>query len=251
MKAHVQLARLMGLAGAIVVLRRAGRGTLALPQRWSRVAIANWAVERSPTVLVFAGLRIVVLGLAYYLAVIVAATLVARALRLAWLQRLTQALTVPSLRGLTGAIAGGAFATTALATPLVSPPALGTVAPLGSRPVHHRSADAEPPLLWQLPDPIGPPAASRVAAAVGPPAPPRAPPAASTTVWVVARGDNLWGIAEDALGRAWRRAPTIAATAMYWRSVVASSGLADPNLVFPGQRIALPAPPDPPSNAAC
>jgi hypothetical protein len=59
------------------------------------------------------------------------------------------------------------------------------------------------------------------------------------TVVVVRAGDNLWVIAQRALGGA-----TNAEIAPYWRRVIAANTATlrshDPNLIFPGERLVLP-----------
>lgn len=95
------------------------------------------------------------------------------------------------------------------------------------------------------------------------PAPPAtAPPATATEVAheqpgpqaataTVQPGDHFWGIAEQALSDAWGRQPTDAELAPYWRRLIEHNRhrLADPtnpDLLFPGQVVALPeAPPRP------
>ena len=64
----------------------------------------------------------------------------------------------------------------------------------------------------------------------------------------VAPGDNLWVIAERSLAGALHRHPSIHETAPYWLQVVDAnrSRLTDPgnpDLVLPGQVIAMPPPP--------
>jgi nucleoid-associated protein YgaU len=61
----------------------------------------------------------------------------------------------------------------------------------------------------------------------------------------VERGDNFWTIAQDALHTTWGRTPSHAETTDYWRQLVAVNRdrLApphDPDLIYPGQRFALP-----------
>ena len=69
--------------------------------------------------------------------------------------------------------------------------------------------------------------------------PPAASPATPTT-WVVAPGDHLWSIAERTLAAA-GRATGDADVAPYWLAVVAANeDLADPDLLRPGQVVALP-----------
>jgi hypothetical protein len=60
-------------------------------------------------------------------------------------------------------------------------------------------------------------------------------------VHVVEPGDHLWSIAERTLLAATDGAPSVADTADYWRAVLAANPhLVDPDLVYPGETIALP-----------
>jgi hypothetical protein len=70
--------------------------------------------------------------------------------------------------------------------------------------------------------------------------------------WEVERGDHFWGIAETTLAQAWGRPPTDAEIVGYWRTLIdvnrdrlAPPG--DPDLIHPGQRFVLPAPPPDPN----
>jgi DNA-binding SARP family transcriptional activator/nucleoid-associated protein YgaU len=67
-------------------------------------------------------------------------------------------------------------------------------------------------------------------------------------------GDNFWTLAETELATAWGRAPSNAEIAGYWQSYVEGNRdrlppPRDPNLIFPGQVFAAPAPPADPTGA--
>jgi len=71
------------------------------------------------------------------------------------------------------------------------------------------------------------------------------------TTWTVRPGDSLWVIAKSVLHAAWGRAPSNEETGRFWVVVVAInrprlSDPANPNLLFPGQSMAVPPPPPPP-----
>jgi nucleoid-associated protein YgaU len=72
--------------------------------------------------------------------------------------------------------------------------------------------------------------------------------AASPRSHTVVAGDHLWDIAERTLAAAWERPPSPEELASYWRQLVAASigrlASGDPDLIFPGEVIDLPAIPD-------
>lgn len=92
-------------------------------------------------------------------------------------------------------------------------------------------------------DDASPTAAAATAPAVEADAPATAVQPGPQTHDVVA-GDNLWSIAERTLARAWSRPPTAAETAAYWRELIdlnrARLRSGDPDLIHPGERLALP-----------
>jgi hypothetical protein len=103
------------------------------------------------------------------------------------------------------------------------------------------SADAPtepmPPLLHDL----GPVDHERVRRPLAPHAELDAQPAGDD-VWVVERGDHLWGVAETTLAERGEKT-TDAAVARYWRDVIALNRTAigsDPDLIHPGLVLRLP-----------
>jgi hypothetical protein len=81
----------------------------------------------------------------------------------------------------------------------------------------------------------------------GPTDPPAAAVGAATT-WVVEPGDHLWAIAERTLAEAWQRPPNDHEIDPFWRAIVERNRphLRDPqnpDLLFPGDRIEVLAPP--------
>jgi hypothetical protein len=68
--------------------------------------------------------------------------------------------------------------------------------------------------------------------------------------WTVRPGDSFWSISEDTLTAAWGRPPTDREIAPFWLEVIAANRdrLPDPghpNLLFPGDVVAVPRPPEP------
>lgn len=163
------------------------------------------------------------------------------------------------------------------------PPPVETMRRLPDEPAQPPVASTIPPVtMRRLPDepppPSPPPApAPRASTSTAPPparapAPPghaAVPPARAPTTsgpvteapankapatpapsgsWAVRPGDHFWAVAEDVLARAWGRPPTGAELAPYWRSVVEANRARlrdprNPDLLFPGQVLAVPPPP--------
>lgn len=150
----------------------------------------------------------------------------------AWRYRALGSLPAP-LRGVVGATAVGLgvlLGDPAGAQPPEPPPATFTLRSLD---------DPLPPPAPPGPEPE--PAAGRQPGADGRPAATMIGPHHGPTSWTVRPGDHLWSIAEAVLASAGR--PTDdAAVAPFWRAVVgANPQLADPDLVLPGDVVAVPA----------
>ncbi len=65
---------------------------------------------------------------------------------------------------------------------------------------------------------------------------------ATPATWIVGPGDHLWAIAEATVSQATGRPAADAETTRYWqRLIVENPEVTDPDLVLPGQVIALPA----------
>jgi hypothetical protein len=211
------VALLAAESGAVWLLRTLGAGAgFALPHDH----VVRWLLHASTEDLVAVAAHTVGLALAYWL---LAATVLSCARR-----------AVPRWRG-------------RLALDLVTPPALrrvldrawvlGVGASLAIGAVHPAGASAarrdEPVPRTPAPVTAPPPAPLAV----------RPPPRAVS----VRAGDNLWVIAGRALEQDQRRAAP-GAVAAYWHEVIAANAASlrshDPNLIFPGERIVLPPPPD-------
>ncbi|MGH9283765.1 MAG: LysM peptidoglycan-binding domain-containing protein, partial [Acidimicrobiales bacterium] len=86
---------------------------------------------------------------------------------------------------------------------------------------------------------------------VEPAAAPAPPPTADPHTWTVQPGDHFWSVAERVLAEAWRRPPTDTEVDPYWRTLVEANRArlrdpGNPDLLFPGQVIEVPALPAPP-----
>jgi hypothetical protein len=238
------------LAGAALALQQSGRGALAPPPLAHPGQWAGWLLRREPVAAAFSLLRLVGLGALWYL---VAVTVVGVVLRLVGAARLVTAadrLTVAPVRRLLAGISLGLAATT-VAT--VAGPATLLPVAVASQPAPTTTTTttlarpgSDPPATVTMH--LLSPAELAPAAAAPAPSAQTVPPAASAAGhWTVRPGECFWTIAEAVLTREWGRAPTDAEIVPYWhrlidvnRAVLAHPG--DPDLVFPGQVFAIPAP---------
>lgn len=279
------------LAGTAAILHGVG-GTLAPPPLSQPGQLGQWLEQRQPAEAAFAVVRLLALGLAWYLLVITVACTVARAIGGASLVRAADAVSVPLVRRLVGGALGVTLAAAtltggggaALAEEHIGPPgpSAGTesmhrlpdgqpfatrpaAAPTTAAPAGSRTSPV--PTMQRLPA-TAPTRASptnqtslattTTAAAAGDapavaPVPAEAAPAvaplpAGGRTWVVQPGDHFWAVAERVLAEVWGRAPADEEVDGYWRSLVdANAGQlrdpGNPDLLFPGQIIAVPAPP--------
>jgi hypothetical protein len=153
------------------------------------------------------------------------------------------------------AVAGDAGASIAPPPPVLRslPPTPSTARPASSPPSTHipnASSNSNPPATH--------PAASPVTLPAPPPSAGTSPTFSGTepqlpATWTVRPGDSLWRIAEQTLGEASGREASDADVARYcsWIVELNRSSLpnpANPNLIFPGDLIRLPALPNPGGN---
>lgn len=220
---------------AVVVLFRLGhRAGFAAPTH----AFGRWIRAEPTEVLVAALGRLAGLTLGAWL---LGTTLLSMARRLVPAWRSVRALdlaTPPSVRRLldrTLAVGLGA----SLAITAVRPAAAAPSRPIavgGRAGSAASSADVPVPRV----PPVSTPRAPRPT--VAPRASPKTAPTQSSGTVVVRPGDNLWVIARRAV-----RSDDPATIAPYWRAVVAANAPTlrsrDPNLIYPGERIRLPAGP--------
>jgi hypothetical protein len=248
------------LAGSLLLLHAVG-GTLAPPPLTDPSGWAGWFDARQPAEAVVALLRVLALGLAWYL---MAATVTGTALRLAGAARLVpaaDALTVPLVRQLVNGAFGLSLAAVTLSGTAGAAPAAGSTQPRAAVETMERLPDeaggAPAPTMRRLPDQDSAGAtpstiAPRPAAVpAGGPDGPDGPDGPRT--WEVRPGDHFWGVAERILTEVWQgAAPTDAEVDPYWRAVVEANRSmlrdpANPDLLFPGQVITVPPPPARPS----
>ncbi|MFA9432656.1 LysM peptidoglycan-binding domain-containing protein [Egicoccus sp. AB-alg2] len=237
-----------------------GEGGLAAPP-WPGPAFLGWLAETEPLWATMALLRVLVLALAWYLVGVTMIGGLSHLTRAARLIRLADAVTVPAVRRLLQSALG-----VGLATAMVGAAAPARAEPLplqvldivtddataggsGAEPDRRAPPDREVgpvgelpvvlQLLDQYPGAADPPAATVAVAAADASGP------ASTEYRVVA-GDSFWTIAKAQLTDAHGTSPDDAQVVVHWRQLVEDNRdrLADPDnpdLLFPGQRLALPA----------
>lgn len=259
------------VAAVMAGLHLLGSGPLAAPGVGSLAELQTWMEDRDAVTVGVVALRLVALGVGYHLIATTALALVGRLLRCPWLVRFAEASTLPPLRGVVRRLAGlGLSAAAVLATPLppVAADPAGTatvaIAPAPVRPgpaVLERIESGGPKVLERIepsaaeptgtatlrvvasPGPTG--AAARATLRVLPDHGPTKPVTVTLERHLVHPGDHLWSIAESRLGAHLGRAPTDREVAPYWRALVAANPrLVDPDLLFPGDEVTVPPPPD-------
>ncbi len=207
------------------------RGSLPLPQGFSRTHTERWLLEQGPLGAAFALLRGVALLAALYTAMIGAIGLLAAVAHSSMLAAITVQLTIPSLRPLLGPVAaftftiGGALpaGASAAADPPPPPPPQMQI----SRDASTETRDA--PVMHLLP-------------ALPAPSP---PPPASETTYTVAAGDSFWSIAAQRVENATGLGTSDAEVARYWRVLIDANRdrlvvPGEPDLIHPGQVFVLP-----------
>jgi nucleoid-associated protein YgaU len=243
------------LATVLAGMTAAGSGALAGPDLGDPASWGDWAQARTSPEAAVAVLRLVAIALCWYL---LAVTLLAAVTSLGRAGRLVSAVdvvTLPFVRrvvqaGLGVGVAGAAVAAVGAGTapeppvrPTAADVALLVTAP-GGGPSMVRVDDVAPADDDALDLDDAPPVMQRLAEV-------EEAPAGDDQTWTVTAGDHLWSIAEETLARAWRRPVSDAEVTPFWQQVVELNRdrLADPanpDLVFPGQVLAVPRPPSAP-----
>ena len=247
------------LAVALVLLLWLGDGRLATPAVTAPSTWREWAATNDPLTVVTAVLRVLALGLAWYLTGITSISVVARALRAARLVRVADALAFGPVRTLAQQAMGVGLAAGVLVTAVPTAgvgsagdePAATDVVSMVPIDTHDEVVAATAPsgmaLREPAPAPVPAPVPVPASAATASAAPADDPAPASLPVRErrVAPGDHFWAIAEsevtDHLGRTASEAEVLA----HWEDLVAANTdrLAvpgNPDLLVPGQRILLP-----------
>lgn len=230
------VAWVLGLVALLAVLLPVG-GTLATPPLdpggWG-----DWLAARTAEDAVMAIVRVVAIGLAGYLLLATALAVVLRLGDAGRLVTVAEVVTLPFVRGIVQAglgvgLAGASVAAVGAGAGSVRQPTAAEVALASAEgvPVLER-VDTPPPVLRRI-DAVAP------------------EPVADAATWTVAPGDHLWSVAERVLADAWGRQPAEAEVVPFWEAVVETNrpGLPDPanpDLLFPGQVLTLPAPPHAP-----
>jgi nucleoid-associated protein YgaU len=227
---------------ALGVLLVSGQGALEWPPLTAPVEWHQWFAEREPAEAFVALVRLGALVMCWYLLAATAASVVAGALGDRRLIRLTDAVSIPTVR---------AAVRWALGTGLIASTALGGSPAIAARP-------ASPAItLTRLPDPANPlPAPTGSKGAVpsppSPPSPPStpSPPPPPVTTWEVRPGQSLWTIARDVESVRRGRPASDREVSIYWRALIDANrdllaDRANPHLVFRGQVFRLPPRPRP------
>jgi LysM domain len=238
-------AMLLLLIGIRLALDALGRGPMAGPDRWSADGLEVWLRNATNTEAALAIVRMLALGCWWYLTVatLVGVVLLAREAARGpgsdireCVRRLPGLSTL--LRWFASAGVGvGVIAATAPAASAQAPPPPPVLRPQGSGST-----------LAALP----PPTLSRPSSPEPAPEPPghSIPPATSTRV--VQPGDSLWRIAETILADHWGRPVSDPEVAPFWIALIERNRARllepdDPDLIYAGQVLDLPDPPDLPN----
>ena len=252
-----------GLASVLLALHLLSGSDLAVPGAPSRWA--GWLDRVGPATAVVGVLRILALGLAWYL---VLATIVGAASRVAQRERAvaTADLVTPRfLRRLLASASGLAISGVGLA--LASTPVLVGVEGAGSssQPTEVSTATLQriSPVEVKVPALVdGVPARPAQDASVSTAelsvldlsglgealaATVDAPTTVVDETWEVAAGDHLWMIAEEVLTESIDSTPSEAEVARYWRQLIEANrdrlvAPDNPDLLYPGQVLTIPAP---------
>lgn len=220
------------LGGLLLGLHAAGSGVLAGPDLTAPGAWGDWAAARTAPEAAMAVLRLVGIGLGWYLLAATTLGVVARLVGGARTVELADVVLLPVVRrvvqvglgvGLAGAVVAAAGAGRG-----VPPERVPTAADVA---------------LATTPDPTT--TTTTTTTAPAPAAPQPAAPVVRT--WVLQPGDHLWSIAHHVVEEQLGRPPTESEVHPYWRTLVERNRQRlphpqDPDLVYAGLEIELPLP---------
>lgn len=200
--------------------------------RWGRLPwlSIDWSEGRTTEEALATVLRLTALAACYWILFTSSLYVLAAAFRIRWLSQAVARFTLPVLRVMTQRLATGGLLVAAVASPLQ---ALATTT----------TAQVEPV------DPSYLPFATAVAEPGNPTTQPQSAPvrkANPESLQIeVKSGDNFWNLAEARVAQVLGRRPSNREIASYWVEVVAANRVlirsGDPDLIFPGERIVLPA----------
>lgn len=200
---------------------------LGTPPVASWVGAERWYERVGPATAAIATMRVMALALALWWLAAAALQLLATVIRAPSARLVADLITPRSLQRLVHGLAGLSLSA-GLAVPAPGAGILGPPPGAGTATMRVVPDDAPPAAAPATPVPVP-------------------VPAAAPEVVVVAAGDSLWSIAEETLIDAGRSPVDEHAVASYWRRVIDHNRgmLTDPNnpdLIYPGQVVALPAP---------
>lgn len=252
------LVAFMAVIVTVLALHRLGTGPLALPRQWSSPALADWAQDRDPITIALVVFRLLVLAVAYHLAITTAIGIAGRIMHLPSWVAAADAWTLPPLRSTWGRVAGlGLTATAALTSQL--PAATAASRPTATVQIVEANSSSRSSGTATLrmvdPEPSSGTATMKLVDGVEnhPPPDPTLEESVTETVHapleatahVVQPGDHLWAIAEVQIKDHLGRTPTDAEIVPYWQQMIAANpDVADPDLIYPGQAIDVPSVPN-------
>lgn len=237
----------MGLAAVAWALHDLGGEQLAAPPIGSLEQLRGWLDERDAIVVGFTALRLGALAATWYLLAVTGLGVVARLVRAPQLVRLTDRATVAPVRRLLAGVAGLGLTATVIAAAAPRPAE-------HHRLVLQRLPDGAAAVMERMPGQPPEPGDDGTATmrVLDDQAPPRRPSPPQT--WTIRSGDHFWHVAQAVLVEHWKRPVDDREVSAYWRVLVEHnrSRLADPanpDLVYAGQVLELPAPPPAPAGA--
>lgn len=227
-----RLGAALGFVVAVGVLWIAGRGVLAAPPL-SVGGFAEWLAARGAATAAVALVRVGALVAAAWMAAVTAGVALAEAAGAARLAATAERALPRVLRRAAGGVAGAGLASVVALGGVAAGPAAAQDLPVAV------ADDGEGTATMSLladDDPAPAPA---------PPPESPASPVPPVGEWLVEPGDSFWSIAEELVGDALGRHPSGSEVAAYWRTLVDANRTRlvtpDPDLLLPGQSLALPA----------